>query len=97
MGSTYQITMVIFTRYPAKLSGYQARAGRIGLSVDNFLTVFFFNDFNSESPKSLESYVFIDFCTGFALFQCPAQKGFKKALQAFIAVSSTQRMCFREI
>jgi len=41
--------------------------------------------------------IFIDFCTGFALFQCPANKGIKKALQAFISASSTQRMCFMEI
>ena len=65
--------------------------------MDNFLTVFFFSDFNAESPKTLESSVFIDFRTAFALFQCPASLFNKKALQAFIAVASTQRMCFMEI
>jgi len=38
---------------PAKLAGYRARAGRIGLAVDNFLTKKFFNDFNSRCAKSL--------------------------------------------
>jgi hypothetical protein len=32
---------------PAKVAGYRARAGRIELAVDNFLTVFFFNDFKA--------------------------------------------------
>ena len=59
--------------------------------------VFIFSDFNAESTKTLESIVFIDFRTGYALFQCPAKCGIKKALQAFVAVSSTQRMCFMEI
>jgi hypothetical protein len=40
---------------PAKVAGYRARAGRIGLAVDNFLTVFFFNDFKAQAAKSLES------------------------------------------
>ena len=40
------------------MAGYRVRAGRIGLGVDNFLMVFFFNDFNTQSPKSLESSVF---------------------------------------
>ena len=69
----------------------------VELTVDNFLTKKIFNDFKAQMVKSLEMRLFIDFCTGFALFQCPANKGIKKALQAFIAVSSTQRMCFMEI
>jgi hypothetical protein len=40
---------------PAKVAGYRARAGRIGLAVDNFLTVFFFNEFKAQVAKSLES------------------------------------------
>jgi hypothetical protein len=40
---------------PAKVAGYRASAARIGLSVDNFLTVFFFNDFKAQAAKSLES------------------------------------------
>jgi hypothetical protein len=40
---------------PAKVAGYRASAGRIGLVVDNFLTVFFFNDFKAQAAKSLES------------------------------------------
>ena len=39
----------------AKVAGYRARAARIGLAVDNFLTVFFFNDFKAQAAKSLES------------------------------------------
>ena len=49
------------------------RVLRIELTVDNFLTVFFFNDFNNQIVKSLESIVFIDFRKAFALFQCPAK------------------------
>jgi len=52
--------------------------------VDNFLGVFFFNDFNAQPPKYLESYIFIYFCCDLALFQCPAGQGVKKALQALI-------------
>jgi hypothetical protein len=40
---------------PAKVTGFSAGAGRNQLAVDNFLTKKFFNDFNFESPKSLES------------------------------------------
>ena len=46
---------------PAKVAGYRARAGRIGLVVDNFFAEKIFNDFNERCTKSLESYVFIDF------------------------------------
>ena len=38
---------------PSKVAGYRARAGRIGLAVDNFLTEKIFNDFNSRFAKSL--------------------------------------------
>jgi hypothetical protein len=38
---------------PAKLLGFWARAGQIELAVDNFLVVFFFNDFNALGWKSL--------------------------------------------
>jgi len=65
--------------------------------LDNFCAVFFANDFNAQNLRSRQMLIFIDFCTGFALFQCPANKGIKKALQAFISASSTQRMCFMEI
>jgi len=34
---------------PAKVAGYQARAGRIGLTVDNFFTEKIFNDFNAQT------------------------------------------------
>jgi hypothetical protein len=40
---------------PAKVTGYRARAGRNELAVDNFLPVFFFNDFKAQMAKSLES------------------------------------------
>jgi hypothetical protein len=46
---------------PAKVAGFWARAGRNELTVDNFLTVFFFIDFNAETPKCLESTIFRDF------------------------------------
>jgi hypothetical protein len=75
---------------PAKLAGYRARAAQIGLAVDNFLTVFFFNDFNAQLAKSWKSYVFIDFCRAFALFECPVIARVKSALQALIRASSTQ-------
>jgi hypothetical protein len=32
---------------PAKVMGFWAVAGQIELAVDNFLAVFFFNDFNA--------------------------------------------------
>ncbi len=79
------------------MAGYQARAAGIGLSVDNFFAEKIFNDFNNCYAKSLESTLFIDFRKVFALFQCPAQQGVKKALQAFVAVPSSQHMYFREI
>lgn len=66
------------------MAGFWARAGRNELAVDNFLAVFFFNDFNNQSPKSVESNVFIDFRLDLALFQCPAGQGVKKVLQALI-------------
>jgi hypothetical protein len=34
---------------PAKVTGFWAVAGRNELAVDNFFTVFFFNDFNAET------------------------------------------------
>jgi hypothetical protein len=40
---------------PSKLAGYQAGSGRIGLAVDNFSAVFFFNDFNAQTLKSIKS------------------------------------------
>jgi hypothetical protein len=43
------------------MAGYRARAAQNELSVDNFLVVFFFNDFNAQTPKCLESIVFRDF------------------------------------
>ena len=45
----------------------------VELTVDNFFTEKFFNDFKAEMVKSLESIVFIDFRTGYALFQCTAK------------------------
>jgi hypothetical protein len=42
-------------RSPSNVAGFWARAGRNELAVDNFLAVFFFNDFNNQSPKSIES------------------------------------------
>jgi hypothetical protein len=74
----------------AKVAGYRASAGRIGLVVDNFLTVFFFNDFKAQAAKSWKSYVFIDFRRAFALFECPAIARVKSALQTLISASSTQ-------
>jgi hypothetical protein len=46
---------------PAKVTGFWAAAGRNELAVDNFLAVFFFNDFNAQTAKCLESVVFRDF------------------------------------
>jgi hypothetical protein len=40
---------------PAKLSGFWAVAGQNELAVDNFFTVFFFNDFNAQALKSIKS------------------------------------------
>ena len=39
--------------------------------MDNFLTKKFFNDFNAQEAKSLESTLFIDFRTPVALIECP--------------------------
>jgi hypothetical protein len=46
---------------PPTLAGYRARAGRNELAVDNFLPVFFFNDFKAQTAKSLESSISRDF------------------------------------
>jgi hypothetical protein len=64
----------------------------VELTVDNFLTVFFFNDFNAQLPKSLESLVFIYFREGLALIECPESARFKSALQALIRASCTLRI-----
>jgi len=42
---------------PAKVMGFSAEAGRNELAVDNFLTVFFFNDFNAKPLKSMKSWI----------------------------------------
>jgi hypothetical protein len=62
----------------------------VELTVDNFLTKKFFSDFNTQSPKSLESLVFIYFRKGLALIECTASACLKSALQALIRASSTQ-------
>jgi hypothetical protein len=46
---------------PAKVMGFSAGAGRNELAVDNFLAVFFFNDFNAQILKCVESYISRDF------------------------------------
>jgi hypothetical protein len=46
---------------PAKVMGLSAEAGRNELAVDNFLTVFFFNDFNAQIVESIKSNIFRDF------------------------------------
>jgi hypothetical protein len=40
---------------PAKVMGFTAVAGRNELAVDNFFTVFFFNDFKAQMAKSIKS------------------------------------------
>jgi hypothetical protein len=40
---------------PAKVTGFWVRAGQNELAVDNFLAVFFFNDFNAQGLKSMTS------------------------------------------
>jgi len=40
---------------PAKVMGFWAGAGRNELAVDNFFTVFFFNDFNAQTLKSIKT------------------------------------------
>jgi len=46
---------------PAKLMGFYAGAGRNELVVDNFFTVFFFNDFKAQTMKSWKTNIFRDF------------------------------------
>jgi hypothetical protein len=46
---------------PPNIKGSGVGAGQNELAVDNFLLVFFFNDFNAQMPKSVESNVLIDF------------------------------------
>jgi len=46
---------------PDKVTGFWAGAGQNELAVDNFLVVFFFNDFNAQTLKSIKSNVFRDF------------------------------------
>jgi hypothetical protein len=46
---------------PANLLGFLAVAGRNELAVDNFLAVFFFNDFNAQTLKSIKSNISRDF------------------------------------
>jgi hypothetical protein len=53
---------------PSKLAGFLGESRANELTVDNFLMVFFFNDFNNQSAKSVESNVFIDFRCPHALF-----------------------------
>jgi hypothetical protein len=87
----------------AIVAGYRVGAGRIGLAVDNFLTVFFFNDFKAQLAKSLESTFFIDFRRAFALFECSANTCFKSALQALIrafsnpSIRATQTVRYRAL
>jgi hypothetical protein len=53
--------------------------------VDNFFAEIFFNDFNAQPAKSCKSTIFIDFRRDLALFECPAEQGVKKTLQALIS------------
>jgi hypothetical protein len=46
---------------PANLLGFLAVAGRNELAVDNFLVVFFFNEFNAQSLKSWKTNISRDF------------------------------------
>jgi hypothetical protein len=46
---------------PSKVAGYRARAGRIGLAVDNFFTEKIINDFNAQPAKSCKNCIFRDF------------------------------------
>jgi len=43
----------------------------VELTVDNFLTKKFFNDFKAQMVKSLEMRLFIDFLSLDALIECP--------------------------
>jgi len=46
---------------PPTLAGYRARAGQNELVVDNFLPVFFINDFKARTVESLEKCISRDF------------------------------------
>jgi len=46
---------------PAKVMGFSAEAGRNELAVDNFLAVFFFNDFKAQTLKYMKSNISRDF------------------------------------
>ncbi|MEI6470679.1 MAG: hypothetical protein WCO72_14565, partial [Betaproteobacteria bacterium] len=46
---------------PTNLLGFWAVARRNELAVDNFLAVFFFNDFNAQIMKSWKSSISRDF------------------------------------
>jgi hypothetical protein len=41
--------------------GFYVGAGQNELTVDNFFLVFFFNEFNAQTPKCLETNIFRDF------------------------------------
>jgi hypothetical protein len=69
---------------PAKEAGFRLGPTQDELSVDNFFTENFFNDFNAQSAKSCKSTLFMDFRRDLAHFQCPAGQGVKAALQALI-------------
>ena len=71
-------------RCPAKVAGFRLDLVQDELPVDNFFIEIFFNDFNAQPVKSCKSMFFIDFRRDFALFQCAAGQGVKKALQALI-------------
>ena len=66
------------------MAGFRLDQAQDELPVDNFFTEIFFNDFNAQLAKSCKSTVFIHFRRDHALFQCPAEQGVKKALQALI-------------
>jgi hypothetical protein len=70
---------------PAKVAGFRLDLTQNELPVDNFFTEIFFNDFKAQLAKSCKSTVFIYFRQDHALFQCPAEQGVKKALQALIS------------
>ena len=72
-------------RCPAKVAGLRLDLAQDELPVDNFFTEIFFNDFNAQPAKSCKSMFFIDFRHRLALFECPAEQGVKKALQALIS------------
>jgi hypothetical protein len=46
---------------PSRMVGFYVGAGQNELAVDNFLVVFFFNDFNAQIMKSWKSNIFRDF------------------------------------